>query len=221
MSAMGETIAFASLGLSCQTSRQIDGLVPLLRRLTRDETIERVTLPFDWMISTTGGLRGMLLDRHFFPDDHMSLVDDQLRLRHRDYDVLYWHESRLLSRNGHPAFENARSKFAHTSARFEQIAKVPRVVAVYSNTQNNLPEIEDAHGLPLTQTDVADVQALRETFEAMLGRAVDLLIVSRNQLGEQPLPPNTAYYEMTPELSHWAGSRPEWGRVYRDYLTNA
>jgi len=221
MSAIGEKVAVVSLGLSCQTSRQIDAHVPLLRKLTGDETIEKVSLPFDWLISTAHGLTDMIGDRAFFPDSHSELSDDQGRLRHRKYDVFYWHHSRLLSHAGHPDFADAKAKFAHTSGRFEQIARLDRVVGVVSDTQGNLPELEETWKVSLTSMSVGDADAIRGSFAKLLGRDVELLMVSRNPTPAAPLPVDMAYYEMTPEPEGWAGNNRDWAKVFKDYFGNA
>ena len=221
MSAIGEQVAVVSLGLSCQTSRQIDGHVPLLRTLTGDQTIDKASLPFDWLISTPHGLTEMIAEADFFPEDHTHLRDDQGRLRHRKYDVFYWHETRHLSRPGHPAFADAKGKFEHTSARFEQIAKLDRVVGVLSDTQGNLPELEATWDLPLTKTGIDQADAVRGSFEKLLGRSVELMMVSRNPRPGGALPAKSAYYEMTPQPKGWAGNGRDWAKVFRDYFADA
>ena len=218
MSAIGEKVAVVSLGLSCQTSRQIDGNVPLLRKLTGDETLEKASLPFDWLISTPHGLCEMIADANFFPEDHTQLMDDQGRLRHRRYDVFYWHVSRHLSSAGHPGFADTKGKFDYTSARFGKIATLDRVVGVLSDTQGNLPELEETWKLPLTKTGVEQADRVRKSFEALLGRPVELLMVSRNPRPEGELPANSAYYEMTPEPEGWAGNGRDWAKVFTEYF---
>lgn len=220
MSAIGEQVAVVSLGLSCQTSRQIDGHVPLLRTLTGDETIDKASLPFDWLITTPHGLSEMIGDADFFPEDHTQLREDQGRLRHRRYDVFYWHESRHLSRAGHPGFADAKGKFEHTSARFDTIAKLDRVVGVLSDTQGNLPELEATWNLPLTNTGIEQADDVRGAFETLLGRPVELLMVSRNKRPDA-LPANSAFYEMIPEAEGWAGNGRDWAKVFKDYFGDA
>lgn len=76
----------------------------------------------------------------------------QGRLRLRRHDILYWHVDRLTMQAGDPAFEDNKAKFRHTSGRFEQMARVDRVVAILSDTQCNLPEIGEKWGMRLTDT---------------------------------------------------------------------
>lgn len=218
MSAIGDRIAIVSLGLSCQTSRQIDGHVPLLRQLTGDEGLEKTSLPFDWLISTPAGLAGLIEDRLFFPETQGELQADQDRLRLRAHDVLYWHVSRLAARVGHPCFEDAKAKFAYLSARFEQIAKMDRVVAVISNTQPNLPWKEEKWNIPLTGTTVEEADHVRQSFANHLNRPVELLMVSRNEKHQTPLPADFAFYHMVPEADGWAGDGRKWAAVFKDYF---
>ena len=218
MSAIGDRIAVVSLGLSCQTSRQIDGHVPLLRQLTGDESLEKASLPFDWLISTTRGLVGLIEEGSFFPETHEGFCADQGRLRLKAHDILYWHESRLFARAGDPRFENSKAKFHYTSARFQQIAKLDRVVAVMSDTQPNLPWKEERWKIRLTDTSLAEAEEARNAFAKFLGRPVDLLMVSRNP---QPLfsaRPDFAHYHMIPEKDGWAGNGREWAAVFTDYF---
>jgi hypothetical protein len=219
VSAIGDRVAIVSLGLSCQSSRQIDGHVPLLRELTGDAGLAKVSLPFDWLISTASGLTGMVADRCFFPETHTELCADQNRLRLRAHDILYWHESRLFARAGHPGFEDAKAKFRHTSSRFEQISKMDRVVAVISDTQSNLPMIEEQWNVRLIDTSLEQVEELRREFSNLVDRPVDLLMVSRTPRPDFPRRSDFAYYHMVPEAEGWAGNGREWGAVFKDYFS--
>jgi len=221
MSAIGERIAVVSLGLSCQTSRQIDGHVPLLRELTGDETIDKASLPFDWLISTPHGLESLIQSGRFFPDDQAAVYDDQGRLRSREHDLLYWHVSRHASRRDHPAFPDARSKFAHTSSRFGAIAKLDRVVGIVSNTQGNLPWVQDQWNVPLLDTTPEQADQVRRTFAHFLGRPVDLLMVSRTVRPDFEQRADFAYYHMVPEAEGWAGNGRDWAAVFQDYFSRA
>ncbi|MGZ2411291.1 hypothetical protein ACUXST_000688 [Sphingomonas sp. F9_3S_D5_B_2] len=221
MSAMGERVAVMSLGHSCQTARQIEGNLDLLRSLTGDETLAKASLPFDWLISSAEGLSGMIRDRSFFPEDHTGFVADQDRLRLRAHDVLYWHVSRHLSKPGYRLFGDFQSKFRYTSSRFEKMGKLDRVVAVLSDTQPNLPWKEKNWKLRLTDTSVEEADGLRGTFEELVGRPVDLLMVSRNPKPERALPDRMAYYEMEPEKDGWAGNGKKWAAVFSEYFASA
>ncbi len=50
MSAVGQKVAVIGLGMSCQSSAQIRSHVPLLARLTGDETLKISAMPFDNII---------------------------------------------------------------------------------------------------------------------------------------------------------------------------
>ena len=221
MSAIGERIAVLSLGLSCQTSRQIDGHVPLLQQLTGDETLKEVSLPFDWLISTPAGLTGMLADGIFFPESHEDLYADQGRLRLKAHDILYWHVSRLISKPGHPGFEDAKSKFRHTSGKLAKLATIDRVVGVISDTQGNLPWVEDEWKVSLTETSPEQADEVRRGFEKYLGRSVDLLMVSRNPRPDFVSRPDFAYYHMVPKTEGWGGDGRDWAKVFRDYFSKS
>lgn len=219
MSAIGDRTAIISLGLSCQSSRQIDGHIPLLQELTGDAGLVKASLPFDWLISTVSGLAGMLADGKFFPESHEGFCADQNRLRLRAHDILYWHESRLFARAGHPGFADAKAKFQHTSSRFEQVSTLDRVVAVISDTQGNLPEIEQQWKVRLTDTNVEQADGLRQALERFLGRPVDLLMVSRTPRPDLAWQRAFAYYHMVPEAEGWAGNEGHWAAVFTDYFS--
>lgn len=221
MSAIGNRIAVVALGLSCQTSRQIDGHVWLLRRLTGDRTIKKVSLPFDWLISTARGLAGMLEERSFLPRTAAGFVADQGRLRLVAHNVLYWHESRLLARAGNPAFNDIQAKFQHTSGRFDQIANADRVVAVLSDTQPNLPEIQEKWNFRLIDITPEEAGELRAAFERFLGRPVEMLMVSRHARPDFKPPAGMAYYHMVPEPAGWAGNGAHWAAVFSDYFKHS
>lgn len=218
MSAIGDSIAIVSLGLSCQSSRQIDAHVPLLRKLTGDQSLEKASLPFDWLISSPGGLGRLIESRQLFPETHEQLRNDQHRLRHADHEVLYWHESRLFAHAGHPGFADAKAKFTFTSGRFDKVAKLDRVIAVLSDTQSNLPEIEQQWGIGLTDTRIEHAELLRTRFAAFLGRPVEMLMVSRTPRPNDELPADFALYHMVPEPEGWTGNAAHWAKVFTDYF---
>jgi hypothetical protein len=219
MSAIGDRVAIVSLGLSCQTSRQIDGHVPLLRQLTGDDSLEKTSLPFDWLISTTRGLVGLMEERSFFPETHEAFCADQGRLRLRDHDVLYWHESRLFAGGRDPRFEDSKAKFQYTSARFDRISKMDRVVAVMSDTQPNLPWKEEKWKIRLTDTSPEEADGARGAFARFLGRPVELLMVSRNSRPDFSPRADFAYYHMIPEKDGWAGNGRHWAAVFTNYFS--
>ena len=208
-----------SLGLSCQTSRQIAGHVPLLRQLTGDDSLEKASLPFDWLISTARGLVGLIDEGTFFPETREAFCADQGRLRLRAHDVLYWHESRLFAGGSDPSSsEDSKAKFQYTSGRFDRISKMDRVVAVMSDTQPNLPWKEEKWKIRLTDTSVEEADEARGALGKFLGRPVELLMVSRNP--RQDLSPRADfnYYHMIPEKDGWAGNGRNWAAVFTDYF---
>lgn len=218
MSAIGNKVAIVSLGLSCQTSRQIDGHVWLLRRLTGDDSLKKASLPLDWLISSARGVTGMLDDRSFLPRTAAGFCADQGRLRLRAHDVIFWHESRLLARSGEPRFRDAQAKFRHTAARFDQIAQADRVIAVLSDTQPNLPAIQEKWKLRLADTTPEEAGEVRAAFAKFLGRPVEMLMVSRTPRPDFQAPPGFAYYHMVPQRAGWAGSGEHWAAVFTDYF---
>lgn len=219
MSAIGNRTAIVSLGHSCQSSRQIDANIRLLRQLTKDSGLQKASLPFDWIIATADGIAGLFEDGCFFPETAEGLVDDQGRLRHRTRDVLYWHESRALARTGNADFENAKAKFRHTSDKFRQIAGLDRVVAVFSDTQPNLPEIEHQWKFPLVGTSPDSAERARAAFADFLGRPVELLMVGRLPRPEATPRPGFAYYHVVPDTAGWAGNGRHWTAVFGDYFS--
>jgi hypothetical protein len=218
MSALGTNVAIVSLGHACQTSRQIDGHIWLLRKLTGDSSLKKASLPFDWLIGSAQGIGGMLEDRCFLPRTAAGFCADQGRLRLRSHDVIFWHETPLLARPGEPRFRDAQAKFRHTSSRFDQIAKTDRVIAVLSDTQPNLPSIQKKWNIKLVDTTPEDAVELRAAFATFLGRPVEMLMVSRNPRPDFKAPPGFAYYHMLPERGGWAGNGAKWAAVFTEYF---
>jgi hypothetical protein len=218
MSAVGEQLAVMSLGMSCQTAEQIRRAAPLLREITGDPTIGPASLPFDWLIGPLSSISAMMENGTFFPER------TEIEMRPRPYwmDTVFFHA--FTSDHGKSydvdrLYPAARQRSDHVIRTFQRLRNIPRIIAIVSNTQNNLTPVA-AEPRSFSRTIASDaVAALKTAAEAYLGKAIEIIVVTHAGFYETGVAKYARIFEIEPDRSEWAGSSEEWGRVLRAYFT--
>lgn len=219
MSAVGSEVAVVSLGMACQSSRQIRRHVPLLRKLIGDKSLRESSLPFDWLICPPESAARILEDSARFPE-----TPDEIQYQGgwpwwKKYNAYFWHE--FLRKGEHvpiaEGFENSRSKFLHLWDKFTDLANVPRRIFVLSNTQNNLVKVRE-------WTGTIDPQFNQEPIEQLI-RAVNLrlpagknefVVVSYQSRVQKRLFLSSGQFEFIEEdRTDWEGSDNEWTTIFQ------
>jgi hypothetical protein len=129
MALIGKKIAVVSLGVSCQTTRQIENNRERLARKLDDE-LEQKRLPFDWRMQPVDAVAKMVRDGEFYPPEASELGRDRRRYWARG-KTWFWHDK-------WDDFRSFQAKQAHLVDNWKLLAKTPRIVFVVSNSQNNL-----------------------------------------------------------------------------------
>ena len=227
MSAVGLKVGVISLGMSCQSSAQIRAHVPLLSRLTGDDTLKKSAMPFDNIICRPDSAASMLQGDTFYPDDPNALLESE-GARWKDFGVYFWHEYRLHKHhvleyitgrlNTRRAYRELSGKYAHLAGKFRQARQLERLVFVISNSQNNLsmygtePDIDPA----LT---AAGVELLCDACDAYIGRPCEYVLATYEaRLTGEVSRKHLTVFKLTPDASDWEGDPVQWGELFEQYF---
>ena len=228
MSAVGLKVGVISLGMSCQSSAQIRAHVPLLARLTGDETLKKSAMPFDNIICRPDSAASMLKADTFYPDDPNALLESEGACW-PEFGVYFWHEYRLHKHhvleyvtgrlNTRRAYRELSGKYAHLAGKFRQARQLERLVFVISNSQNNLsmavPDIIDP-----TLT-AAGVELLCDACDAYVGRPCEYVLASyEGRLTGEVSRKRLTVFKLTPDASDWEGDPAQWGKVFEQYFAS-
>src|SRR5580692_5743681 len=148
MSIISAKVAVVSLGMSCQTTWQIQSNARLLVELLHiAEPFAQGGMPFDWLIAPPASVASMLAARCLFPEcaEHLKLNFAPWWPAH---NVYYWHDFRLPDGSYELAtgFQQTAAKYQYLLNKFVGLAGVERRIFVISNTQNNLDHVARTTG---------------------------------------------------------------------------
>lgn len=215
MSLLGQRTAIISLGVSCQTARQLIRNAGLLSGLIQDELRHR-RMPFDWVISGPEAMAEWIRDDLPFPRspyDLMSVARGSDGYEWRGRRLLFWHDFRGGWRGGlslFSMFDRNRQKYQHLRKTFQLAGSLERVVLVVSNMQNNLATLAGpfADDFRFTERRLA---VLKEAVERQLRRNCEMLVVSNNEECA-----GTAVIER--DASVWEGNDAGWAAALQAYF---
>jgi hypothetical protein len=172
MALVGKSTAVVSLGVSCQTTFQIERARPLLvDRL--DEELEEIGLPFDWRIQGPADVAAILRENNPYPQRAAELGGDRNRYWEKRR-TWFWHEK-------WEDFARFSEKQAHLWANWGRVGRTKRQVFVASNTQNNLVDKARDFGGFDFKVRLEDLFALQAQLETLFP-APELHFVTRGKL---------------------------------------
>jgi len=135
MSLIGAHTAVVSLGVSCQTARQIRLNQTLLSARLGD-ALQPLSLPLDWMFAPPDAVARLLRSPIRVPPRRGELIAAEQPFWAR-HGVWLWHDA--VSSDADFAALQARQ--TRRWARFDALGALERRVFVVSNTQNNLDDV--------------------------------------------------------------------------------
>ena len=190
MALIGAKTAVVSLGISCQTTFQIERAEARISSALGEELVKAST-PWDWRIVGPADVAGMLRDNNPYPADPKELGGDRRRYwaRRRCW---FWHDK-------WDDFARFSEKQAHLWANWGKITKTRRQVFIASNTQNNLAQKAAEVGGIEPRVRLADLFALQAQLEAMFP-APELHFVTRAPLMRDL---EAFGFETIREREHW------------------
>jgi hypothetical protein len=221
MSVVSPKVAIVSLGMSCQTTWQIQSNARLLVELLRiAEPVAQGGMPFDWLISPPAAVASMLAARRLFPER-----TEELQLNFAPWwpahNVYYWHDFKLPE-GGYElsaGFQQATAKYQYLLNKFAGLAGVERRIFIIANTQNNLNQVARATGTinaGLAAADIIDLCAATDRFFAVPS---EYIVVSyADRLDKAIDRKNVKTYHLATDTSEWQGDIGQWASMFRDYF---
>jgi hypothetical protein len=227
MSLVGAKAAVVSLGMSCQTTLQIDDHRDVFARALGEHTLKPSSMPFDNIVCHPASAAKMLRTDTFFPPSK-----DQLKILRgalwTDYNVYFRHECTL--RKSRPleylrgtvnlarGYRDLASKFTHLAEKFCRLWQLERLIFVISNTQNDLTEYRDEVGIE----DVISTEAIEQLCDATdsyFGWPCEYIFVTyESRVAGTTERPRLATFKLVPDASEWAGDHAQWKALWTEYL---
>ena len=222
MSIVSAKVAVVSLGMSCQTTWQIQSNARLLVELLRIAgPVAQGGMPFDWLISPPASITGMLAAGCLFP-----VRAEDLTLNFAPWwpahNVYYWHEFRLPDGSYELAtsFQQTAAKYQYLLNKFVGLAGVERRIFVISNTQNNLDHVARTTGTISDKLAAADIVELCAATDRFFAGPSEYIVVSyADRLDKAVERKNIRTYQLARDASDWQGDIAQWAGVFRDYLS--
>ncbi len=217
MSAGSETTAIISLGISCQSARQIRSSIEILSDAL-GETFEPERHFFDGLISPVAGLASLFEDG--FPlFTREDIIPGPGHPTWKPYGLRFLHHFRSEP-GGVPDidrhFAEDLSRFSYLRSKFVKLAQRQRIVFVISNSQNNLDEVARQTGLEDLQFRKSELERLQRAVDRFFDRSCEYLIVSHAERhGDVDLPELTI---METDDSEWTGDKTQWRALFQSYL---
>lgn len=230
MSLLGVKTAVVSLGMSCQSSYQIELHAKLIGRLCGDSAAKASRFPFDNIICPPRSAMRMLCVDRFHPESIDDLTVSGGGGYWGEMDAHYWHEcgpirSSLSLRkimNPQKSFERLVTKYAHTARKFRQLSKTQRLVFVISNSQNNLDMVARTIGDFDFVLKLNEVDALAERADAYFGRPCEYVIATYSDRATgQSRRSNVSVHHLSPDGSEWRGDPAQWEAVFRHVMAKS
>jgi len=227
MSLVGTKAAVVSLGMSCQTTLQIDDHADLIAQAIGDETLKPSSMLFDNVVCHPASAAKLLDTGKFYPasKDELALFRGAFW---RAGGVYFRHECTL--RKSRPieylrgkvdlarGYRDLAGKFAHLAGKFRRLSQLERLIFVISNTQNDLTEYQTEVGIDCV-TSMDAIHALCDAGDRYFGRRCEYIFVTYEDraigAGSRV---GLCGFKLTPDTSEWAGDHAQWNAIWARYL---
>ncbi|WP_150524690.1 hypothetical protein [Roseibium sediminis] len=216
MSAQSGSTAIVSLGMSCQSSRQIRTHVDTFSGLL-DQTFEPTRHFFDGLISPISGLADL------FCDGFQLFTRDSIRPgpgcpTWMPYGIRFLHHFREadMPPDIDRFFEREHSKFGYLREKFIGLSEVERVIFVISNSQNNLSDVAFETEMACIKFNQSQLERLMKAVDNFLDRQCEYLIVSHPDRHGGVLDENI--HVMKADESEWTGDKTQWRALFQSYF---
>ncbi len=227
MSLVGRKAAVVSLGMSCQTTLQIDDHAGLVAQAIGDPALKPSSMLFDNIVCHPASAAKLLESGRFYPESK-----DELALYRGAFwagqGVYFRHECTL--RKSRPieylrnkidmarGYRDLAGKFAHLSEKFRRLSELERLIFVISNSQNDLTEYQAEVGIDCV-VPMDAVQALCDACDRYFNRRCEYIFATyddRTTGAAERL--GLSVFKLTPDSSEWAGDHAQWEAIFTRYL---
>jgi len=217
MSAYGTRTAVISLGVSCQTSWQIDRNLGLLSDLV-GEPLHRASSPFDWLIMPPMSFASWMRSLDCFPASADDIVAHP-NFYWPEHNLHFWHE---FTRDGvvalHETFDDTRSKFEYLFRRFLTLRGFSRCVFFVSNTQSNLDVVRCVSPRMDFRFTHATMAAVVAAVRAGVGPMSEVHFVTRHDGADVDPDPAFNIHRLGRDAPEVLGDDEAWADVFRAAL---
>lgn len=216
MSAEGHSTAIVSLGISCQSARQIRTHAEEIGHQL-GENIQPARHFFDGLIAPVPGVARL------FEDGFPLFGPGNIRMgpHHpvwHPYDIHFLHhfrdEAGAVDIAGRMSEE--LSRFGHMRGKLQRLSRFERLVFVLSNSQNNLTMVQEETGLTDLHFEASAVGRLRHAVEQYLGRPCEFILVSLDGRHAGDLADEV--HVLSPDDSEWTGDKGQWRALLLERL---
>lgn len=219
MSVGGTQTAIVSLGMSCQSARQIRASIEVLNAAL-GEDLEPERHFFDGLISPINGLARLFEDG--FPIfERSQIAPGPGHPTWQPYGIRFLHHFR---EEGGEAdidrhFQTDLARFTHLRNKFVRLGERKRIVFVISNSQNNLAQVAADTEMESITFDPQELRGLQHAVDRYLERSCEYLIVSHpNRHGGSTIPELKV---LEADDSDWTGDKTQWRALFQEYLSRS
>ena len=216
MSAGSSHTAIVSLGMSCQSARQIRTGMDVLGAAL-GETFERERHFFDGLIAPVSGMAALFEDG--FPVFTRKRIEPGPgHPTWQPYGIRFLHHFREEGEDADidACFDEELSRFSHMREKFARLSDRRRVVFVISNSQNNLAEVAQETEMGSIAFDAGELARLQAAVDRFLDRPCEYLVVSYpDRHGGIAHPQLTV---LRPDDSEWTGDKAQWHALFQAYF---
>ncbi|GAA0779017.1 hypothetical protein E1180_19275 [Roseibium denhamense] len=208
--------AIISLGISCQSARQIrDCRQSVSGLLGADLQPERHF--FDGLISPLGGLAQLFADGFpMFERDSLTAGPGHPTWNPYGFRFLHHFRDAFGRIDLEGSYRHEHGRFSHLKTKFDALRSRARIVFVISNSQNNLDEVGVETGVAGFDFRSGGIDHLQRAVDAYLGRSCEFLIVSYPERCGDLRHPNL--YLLTRDQTEWVGDKAQWRAVFSAFL---
>ncbi|MTI00649.1 hypothetical protein [Roseibium sp. RKSG952] len=216
MSAGGENTAIVSLGMSCQSARQIRTSIDVLSAALGEQVKPNRSF-FDGLIAPIGGMCRLFEDG--FPIfSREQILPGPGEPTWQPYGIRFLHHFRDEAGTADVLvhFEENLSRFSYLRQKFLRLRDRARVIFVVSNTQNNLPDVAQKTDIPAIAFSDRELERLQRAVDGFMGRSCEYLIVSYpSRYKGRSLPD---LHLLAPDDSEWTGDKTQWRALFKRYF---
>lgn len=227
MSLVGRKAAVVSLGMSCQTTLQIDDHADLIVRAIGDETLKPSSMVFDNIVCHPASAAKLFEISTFYPasKDELALFRGAFWTAQ---GVYFRHECTL--RKSRPieylknkvdlarGYRDLAGKFAHLSEKFRHLSEIDRLIFVISNTQNDLTEYHAEVGIDCA-VPMDAIEMLCDACDRYFNRRCEYIFATyEGRTAGAADRPGLSVFKLVPDSSEWAGDHTQWEALFTQSL---
>ena len=227
MSLVGRKAAVVSLGMSCQTTLQIDDHADAIARAIGDDTLKPSSMLFDNIVCHPASAAKLLDSGTFYPasKDELALfrgafwVTQGVYFRHectlrKSRPIEYLRNKVDLARG----YRELAGKFVHLSEKFRRLSGLERLIFVISNSQNDLTEYQAEVGIDCVVRMDA-IEMLCDACDRYFGRRCEYVFATYDgRVTGDAKRSGLSVFKLSPDSSEWAGDHAQWEGIFTQYL---